>query len=283
VPWENAAEVGNTIQAQTAEGENIRPMGVESKTDDLLVDKGLRLNPPMVGLLAATGHDQVLVTRKPRIAIFFLGDELLHSGIPVNGSIRDALGPQLPALLETYGAEVIATQFVKDDLAVLNSEISKVLNDVDMIITTGGTADGPKDFVKPAINHLGGRYVIDCAKVRPGYHAIVAKISHKNEEIPFVALPGNPQSALAALTSFGRPIVNSLLGAKNLLPSNVIINEKFKTQDGFSRLIPGNLDSNIFIPTGYLGSAMLRGIAYASGFALVAPGGTSARWLPFSE
>lgn len=280
VPWENATEVAATVQGQAKEGENIRAAGVESKLGDLLIDSGVRLSPPMVGLLAATGHDQISVTRRPRVAIFFLGDELLHEGVPTGGSIRDALGPQLPPLLESYGAEVICSQFVKDDLAVLTGIIEETLCDVDMIITTGGTADGPKDFVKPVINHIKGQYIIDCARVRPGYHIIVAKISATGREIPFVALPGNPQSALAALTSFGRPIINAFLGAPNSEPMTVELKEAFQTQPEFSRLVPGNIDRSVFTPTGYLGSAMLRGVAHASGFALVAPGGKTARWLP---
>ena len=280
MPWENATETEAKIQGRTKEGENIRPAGVESKMGDLLIDSGLRLNPPMVGLLAATGHDLILVTRKPRIAIFFLGDELLHEGVPNDGSIRDALGPQLPALLESYGAEVTQAQFIKDDLGTLTHSIEKSLDDVDMIITTGGTADGPKDFVRPVIQHIKGQYIIDCVRVRPGYHIIVAKVSRGDREIPFVALPGNPQSALAALTSFGRPIIHSFLGAPHTDLMTLELKETFQTQPEFSRLVPGNIDRRVFTPTGYLGSAMLRGVAHASGFALVAPGGTTARWLP---
>ena len=108
----------------------------------------------------------------------------------------------------------------------------------------------------------------------------MAKISQSGREIPFVALPGNPQSALAALTSFGRPIINSFLGAPNPELMTLELKENFPTQPNFSRLVPGNIDRRVFTPTGYLGSAMLRGVAQASGFALVAPGGTTARWLP---
>ena len=280
VPWESATESESKIQGNTKQGENIRPAGMESNLGDLLIDGGVRLNPPMVGLLAATGHDKISVTRKPRVAIFFLGDELLHEGVPNDGSIRDALGPQLPAILESYGAEVTQARFVKDDLGELISSVEKALENVDIIITTGGTADGPKDFVKPVIKHIKGQSIIDCVRVRPGYHIIVAKISQSGREIPFVALPGNPQSALAALTSFGRPIINSFLGAPNPELMTLELKENFPTQPNFSRLVPGNIDRRVFTPTGYLGSAMLRGVAQASGFALVAPGGTTARWLP---
>lgn len=281
IPWEQAQDHGQEVHGEISIGENIRPAGTECESGDLLFSAGTTLTPPMVGLLAATGHDQIEVMKKPRVGIFFLGDELLHAGVPEEGSIRDALGPVLPAMVQKCGAEIATSGFVKDVLSLLISSIAGVLDVVDVIITTGGTADGPRDFVRPAIAHLSGRYVVDCVKVRPGYHILIAEIYHDGRKIPFIALPGNPQSAIAAFTSLGRPLIHSMLGMKIRDPAGVEIQEIFKTQDGFSRLVPGNIDGKTFTSSGYLGSAMLRGVSAASGFALVAPGGKTARWLPF--
>jgi len=281
IPWEQAQDHGQEVHGEISIGENIRPAGTECESGDLLFSAGTTLTPPIVGLLAATGHDQIEVMKKPRVGIFFLGDELLHAGVPEEGSIRDALGPVLPAMVQKCGAGIATSGFVKDVLSLLISSIAGVLDVVDVIITTGGTADGPRDFVRPAIAHLSGRYVVDCVKVRPGYHILIAEIYHDGRKIPFIALPGNPQSAIAAFTSLGRPLIHSMLGMKIRDPAGVEIQEIFKTQDGFSRLVPGNIDGKTFTSSGYLGSAMLRGVSAASGFALVAPGGKTARWLPF--
>jgi len=281
IPWEQAQDHGQEVHGEISIGENIRPAGTECESGDLLFSAGTTLTPPMVGLLAATGHDQIEVMKKPRVGIFFLGDELLHAGVPEEGSIRDALGPVLPAMVQKCGAGIATSGFVKDVLSLLISSIAGVLDVVDVIITTGGTADGTRDFVRPAIAHLSGRYVVDCVKVRPGYHILIAEIYHDGRKIPFIALPGNPQSAIAAFTSLGRPLIHSMLGMKIRDPAGVEIQEIFKTQDGFSRLVPGNIDGKTFTSSGYLGSAMLRGVSAASGFALVAPGGKTARWLPF--
>jgi molybdopterin molybdotransferase len=283
IPWESATEESGQVLGEIQLGENIRPAGAECIKGDLLFVAGVRLAPPMMGLLAATGHDQIDVYKKIRVAIFYLGDELLHVGVPQDGSIRDALGPVLPSMLERSGAEVVTARFVKDDLEILKADISKVLDDADLIMTTGGTADGPKDFVKPAIAHLHGSYVIDCVKVRPGYHVLIAAIRNGDRSIPFIALPGNPQSAIAAFTSFAKPVISSMLGLAMPDVTTIELQENFKTQEGFSRLVPGNLDGKVFTPTGYLGSAMLRGLSSASGFALISPGGESARWLSLTE
>ena len=282
IPWESVRQDADWISGEIEIGDNIRPVGVECAKGEFLFPVGTRIAPAMVGFLAATGHDQIEVSKRLRVAIFFLGDELLHEGVPRDGSIRDALGPVLPSMLENNGAIVTTAHFVKDDLHVLNNEIAKVLADVDIVMTTGGTADGPKDFVKSAIAHLAGRYVIDCVQVRPGYHVLIAAINQGDRTLPFIALPGNPQSAIAAFTSFGKPVMTSMLGAPLPELIQVDLQEKFITQHGFSRLIPGNLTGKTFTPTGFLGSAMLRGVAAASGFALIAPGGDSARWLPLA-
>jgi len=286
IPWEKATEKDGEISGEIEEGANIRPAGMESKTGDVLVSAGARITPPMAGLFAATGHDSIEVINKPRVAIFFLGDELIHSGVPVDGAIRDALGPQLPAVLESMGATISSTQFVKDDLDVLNAEIAKVLGLVDLIITTGGTADGPRDYVKPVLNNLGAKMLIDCVKVRPGYHVLLAGISQSDRDIAFLALPGNPQSALAALYSFGKPLIKSFLGASQEKLAEIELSSSLTTPEGFSRLVPGTCSGKIFTPTAYLGSAMLRGVAHAQGFALINPGvnpeGSNARWIPFN-
>ncbi len=285
IPWEKVTEKDGLVFGEIDSGANIRPAGMESREGDLLAKAGTKINPPLAGLLAATGHDVIKVTRTPKVAIFFLGDELIHSGVPVDGAIRDALGPALPSFVRAYGADVISATFVKDDLEQLNNEISGVLDSVDLIITTGGTADGPRDYIKPAVAYFNGQLAIDCVKVRPGYHVLLASIEKNSRNVPLLALPGNPQSALAAFTSIGRPLISGLLGAHLTELSEIELGEGVKTPDGFSRLVPGILNGKKFIQSGYLGSAMLRGVAQAEGFAIVDPGenpaGSAARWLPF--
>lgn len=287
LPWEEADERAGFLYGRSELGANIRPAGQESKAGELLISAGTYLNAPKIGLLAASGHDEIEVARKPRVAIFFLGDELVHAGVPAGGSVRDALGPQLPAILELYGAEVVIADFVTDDLDLLINKISVAINSpesaIDIVITTGGTADGPRDFIKPAITALGGQYLIDRVRVRPGYHVLLAEILSANlRKIAFLALPGNPQSALAALTSFGQPLIASLGGATIANLAQVHLREEIKTQAGFARLVPGTLADNNFTPTGYLGSHMLRGVAQAAGFALINPGFIT-RWLPIAQ
>ena len=287
VAWEAATERDGFIHGTSEVGANIRPAGAESKKGELLISAGTQLNAPKIGLLAAAGHDDVVVTRRPRIAIFFLGDELMHSGVPVDGLVRDALGPQLPAMLSAFGADVAISDFVTDDLDVLVGKISSAINsqnnEIDLVITTGGTADGPRDFIKSAIAAFAGEYLIDRVKVRPGYHILLAKIaSQKGTNLAFLALPGNPQSAIAALISFGRPIIDAMRGLTPAVLVAVQMSQEMKVQEGFARLVPSVIGNNICTPTNYLSSHMLRGVGAADGFALVSEAGPT-RWLPIPQ
>jgi molybdopterin molybdotransferase len=287
VAWEAATERDGFIHGTSEVGANIRPAGAESKKGELLISAGTQLNAPKIGLLAAAGHDDVVVTRRPRIAIFFLGDELMHSGVPVDGLVRDALGPQLPAMLSAFGADVAISDFVTDDLDELVGKISSAINsqnnEIDMVITTGGTADGPRDFIKSAIAAFAGEYLIDRVKVRPGYHILLAKIaSQKGTNLAFLALPGNPQSAIAALISFGRPIIDAMRGLTPAVLVTVQMSQEMKVQEGFARLVPSVIENNICTPTNYLSSHMLRGVGAADGFALVSEAGPT-RWLPIPQ
>jgi len=283
LPWEQATQNNNYIIGETSDEANFRPAAAECKSGELLCKAGTLLKPAMVGLLAATGHDNIEVTLRPRAGIFFLGDELLHEGVPHDGAIRDALGPQLPSLINSYGAVVEVASFVLDDLETLHTSLTSALDSLDIIFTTGGTADGAQDFIRPVIEQLNAEILIDCVRVRPGYHILISKVLHADREIPFVALPGNPQSALAALCSLGRTVLYSLEGRDEPEFKRINLTSEIVTATNFSRLLPGNLDGDNFTPTGYLNSAMLRGVASAAGFALVEPGinaiGEIARWI----
>jgi molybdopterin molybdotransferase len=281
LPWELASENAGSITGVLSPTDHIRPAGAEAKKGEIILTAATKITPPVIGLLAGCGHDEVFVARQPRVAIFFLGDELLHAGLPTNGAVRDALGCQLPSLLEMYGAKIVVAKFLKDELKFLTEAISSIINEVDLIITTGGTADGPKDFVKPAITHFSGEYLIDRVRVRPGYHILLAKL---NNSIPLLALPGNPQSAVAALTAFGEPLVNALQGAPVRQIEEVRLSQPLTTPKDSWRMVPGSLTSKGFEVAQFLGSNMLRGLAYSQGFALLDPGEHQAnqvvRWLP---
>jgi len=279
IRWEIATVDGETLSGDVKQGQDIRPAGLESKKGEVLATAGTILNPGLIGLLAAAGHDSLDVVRAPKATIILLGDEIVLDGLPHDGLVRDALGPQLPGWLHRLGVEVIATQYVSDELNLVVDAIAAAAKNSDIIFTTGGTADGPRDHVHAAIASLKGELIIDRVKVRPGHPMLLAHINN----VPLVGLPGNPQSAVVALLTLGQPVIDSLMGRKEAELNQIVTGDDIDVPEGFTRLALGNVVDGWFEMGEYLGSAMLRGLAHSTGFAVADKSmeeGEMVAWLP---
>ena len=281
--WEVAEEFDGEIRATEVAGADIRPAGEECRKGDLLVSRGSRLSPAVLGLLASTGYDNVKVFRRPRVAILLLGDELQRVGIPIGGMVRDSLGPQLPGWLERLGAEVVSLSYVTDEVDAVVRAISDAEPLCDLIVTTGGTADGPRDHVHAALGKLRAQFLIDRVRSRPGHPSLLA-ILDMHSRIPLLGLPGNPQSAIVGLMTLGAPLLAALQGEGLPNLSSVPTKNELKVPKDFTRLVLGNLVDGQFEMGDHLGSAMLRGLAASTGFAVaeagITPIGGEVRWLP---
>ena len=279
IRWEVATVDGDELSGEVKQGQDIRPEGLESKQGDVLAPSGTVLNPGLIGLLAAAGHDALEVVRKPRATIILLGDEIVLDGLPHDGLVRDALGPQLPGWLHRLGVDVIATEYVSDELELVEKAFAAAAKNSDIIFTTGGTADGPRDHVHAAIAALKGELIIDRVKVRPGHPMLLAHIN----KTPLVGLPGNPQSAIVALLTLGQPVIDALMGRKETELNQIVTGDDIDVPEGFTRLVLGNIVDGWFEMGEYLGSAMLRGLAHSTGFAVADKSmeeGEIIAWLP---
>jgi molybdopterin molybdotransferase len=218
-----------------------------------------------------------------RAALLVFGDELAEVGQPSNGVVRDALGPQLPAWLRRFGCEVAPTAApVKDTLEAHVAAIGAALEHADVVCTTGGTMRGPVDHLHPALGALNASYVVNTVKVRPGFPMLLAQLPGGK----FVAgLPGNPQSAIVAMVSLVAPLLAGLMGRAATLP-RVTLGAEINGRGDYTHLALVRLDvEGRAFPVPYAGSAMLRGLAQAVGFAVIPPGevGTTGRqveWVP---
>jgi molybdopterin molybdotransferase len=279
IRWEVATVDGEKLSGEVKQGQDIRPAGLESKKGEVLAAAGTILNPGLIGLLAAAGHDLLEVVRAPRATIILLGDEIVLDGLPHDGLVRDALGPQLPGWLQRFGVEVIATEYISDELNLVVDAFAKASKNSDIVFTTGGTADGPRDHVHAAIAELKGELIVDRVKVRPGHPMLLAHINN----VPLVGLPGNPQSAIVALLTLGQPVIDSLMGRKEVELNQIVTGDDIDVPEGFTRLVLGNVVDGWFEMGEHLGSAMLRGLAHSTGFAVADKSmeeGEMVAWLP---
>jgi molybdopterin molybdotransferase len=191
-------------------GSNIRPRGMDIRSGEVVLHKGRVLKPQDLGLLAMLGFPRVAVYRKPRLALFSSGDELLPPGAPLEaGKIRDSNSYTLAALSEDAGVEVLRLGVAKDDHASVQALLDKAVQEnVDLILSSAGVSVGAFDFVKQVIEANGS---MDFWRVnmRPGKPVAFGEY----QQVPFIGLPGNPVSAFVGFEVFVRPALGRMRGA----------------------------------------------------------------------
>ncbi|MFI8824285.1 molybdopterin molybdotransferase MoeA [Streptomyces sp. NPDC053431] len=250
-------------------GQDIRPRGQECRSGDRLLPAGSTVTPAFLGLAAAAGYDELTVHPCPRVEVLVLGDELLTSGLPQEGLIRDALGPMLGPWLRALGAEVLGTRRVGDDADALYAAVTG--SAADVVVTTGGTAAGPVDHVHPVLAKAGATLLVDGVKVRPGHPMLLAELGRGPRHL--VGLPGNPLAAVSGLLTLAEPLLRTLAGRPVPEPYRVPVREEIHGHPYDTRLVPVLLRGDEAAPLHYNGPAMLRGIAAADGMAVVPSGG----------
>ncbi|BCJ59473.1 molybdopterin molybdotransferase MoeA [Micromonospora endophytica] len=256
-----------------------RHPGEEASAGEELLPAGIPVDPAVIGLAASCGHDTLRVRRQPRAALLVFGDELLTAGPPGAGRVRDALGPALPAWLRRYGCQVRPADVVgpvADTLPAHVSALQTALAGADLVCTTGGTMNGPVDHLHPALAALGADYVVNTVAVRPGFPMLLARLVGTDGRIRFVAgLPGNPQSAIVALVSLVAPLLAGLAGRSMPVLPHATLAEPIAGRGDYTHLALVRRDqvTGTVRPVRHTGSAMLRGLSVADGFAVIRPGG----------
>ncbi|MGW4498210.1 molybdopterin molybdotransferase MoeA [Micromonospora sp. NPDC004336] len=255
-----------------------REPGEEAYAGEELAPAGTPVDPALIGLAASCGHDSLRVRRQPRAALLVFGDELLTAGPPAAGRVRDALGPAVPAWLRRYGCQVRPSDVVgpvADTLPAHVAALRAALATADLVCTTGGTMHGPVDHLHPTLEALGADYVVNTVAVRPGFPMLLARLVDADGRVRFVAgLPGNPQSAVVALVSLVAPLLAGLSGRPMPVLPHATLAEPVRGRGSYTHLALVRLDraAGTAHPVRHVGSAMLRGLAGADGFAVIRPG-----------
>ena len=199
---------------------------------------------------------------------------------PWSGKVRDSLGPQVPAWLERMGCDIVAVDWVPDTREALTAALSRT-GDAELVVTSGGTAAGPVDFVRVGVSGTGGTMLVEGVDVRPGSPMVLGQWP---DQRVLIGLPGNPQAAIVALMTLGRPVVDALGGRALEVLGTRRLAGHVSSRGRRLRLVPCALVDGECMPVDYIGSGMLRGLAVAEGFAVVSGGQASAgdlvRWLP---
>lgn len=249
--------------------DNVRPAGEEVGQSDVVFPSGTLLNPAHVAVAAVCGHDELSVLRKPRVGLILTGDEVVTSGIPQPGHVRDTFGPQFPAFVGMLGGTVVAERRLPDDLQLLVAAIRDE-PDTEVLITTGGTGRSSVDHLHTALETLGARILIDGIAMRPGGPSLLAQLPDGRF---LVGLPGNPLAAMMGMLTLAQPLLAGLAGAAEPQLGSVVTGRELTGRQGLCRLLPFLLVDGAAAKSEWFGSGMLRGLAGADGVLISPPAG----------
>lgn len=193
-PWENVSRKGEDV----GRGEKV-----------LL--SGTLIQPQDIGILTALGEGEVMVVKKPRVAVLSTGNELVNLGDKIeHGMIFDSNRPILMSMVKELGGEPIDFGITKDSISDIQKNIDKAVKNCDMILVSGGTSVGAKDLVPEVVNNLGEPgIIVHGVSIKPGRPTALAAVQNK----PLILLPGFPVAAIVSFMAFVKPILLKMTGA----------------------------------------------------------------------
>ncbi|WP_291046947.1 molybdopterin molybdotransferase MoeA [Herbiconiux sp.] len=251
---------------EPAPGRHLRPAATEAARGEAVLPAGAVLSPIRLALAAACGLDAIDVVARPPVALVRTGDEVVDSGIPLPGQVRDSFTLTLPPLLTALGARIGRQEKAPDDFAATVAALRAAADEASLVVTTGGTGRSGADQVREALAALGAEVIVDGVAVRPGAPTLLAQLP---SGALVVALPGNPLAALLSLHTLAHPLLAGLQGLPLPALGRVLVAEPIAPPGAPLSLRPYRLGPSGAVPTAWHGSAMLRGLAEADGVLLV--------------
>ena len=203
---------------------HIRKKGEEIQKGDSLIPKGTCITPSEIGTLATFGYGDIAVVKKPRIAIFGTGNELVEPGKELKGGeIYNSNLYVFAELVEKSGAEVTMRDVIKDDKVSLRSFLSEALETSDIIISSGGVSMGRYDYVRDVFIELGVEEHFWKVAQKPGKPLFFGT---GNDTLIF-GLPGNPVSSYIGFMAWVWPVLETMMGIPVPKPTTGILVDSF--------------------------------------------------------
>jgi molybdopterin molybdotransferase len=237
VPQEQAEAVagaeGGTDGVRFAEapqpGQWIRRRGEDVRAGAVVLSRGTRLTPQALGLAASVGAATLQVVRRPRVALFSTGDELVMPGEPLKpGAIYNSNRYTLRGLLQALGCEVSDLGIVPDRRDATRAALREAARAHDLIVTSGGVSVGEEDHLKPSVE-AEGRLDLWQVAIKPGKPLAFGALRRGDGpgEALFLGLPGNPVSSFVTFLLAVRPVLLALQGVPYAAPDGLALRADF--------------------------------------------------------
>jgi len=207
---ENTERDGDTVQVLKSPDlyQHIRSAGVDFNEGDTYFARGYRLSAADIALAAAMNVGELPVFKRPRVAFFATGDELVQPGeTPGPNQIVNSNGPGLAALIRELGGDPVDLGIARDTEASIQDCVKRA-KDADILVTLGGVSVGDHDLIQPVLRAMG--LTIDFWRIamRPGKPLMFGMLG----DLPFLGLPGNPVATLVCGHLFLRAVMDACQG-----------------------------------------------------------------------
>ena len=202
------------VYRSVAPGQNMVAVGEDIKKGEVILRCGEKIRPQEAGMLAALGKRAVKVYKKPLIGIISTGDEVVAvEDSPGPGQIRDINTYTLSGLIQEIGATAISFGIVRDDYEELRTTCSQALAQCDMVLVSGGSSVGARDFTIDVITALADSEILfHGISISPGKPTILARVGNK----AFWGLPGHVVSAMVVFSRIVRPFIEHVSGRSDI-------------------------------------------------------------------
>jgi putative molybdopterin biosynthesis protein len=273
-PREEGEELLVAVSRPAAPGDHVGAAGGDIARGETVLRAGQVLTSREIGALAAIGCAEVPVWRRPRVAIFSTGDEVIAPGHPMrSGCVFDSNAAILAASVEELGGAPCVLGIARDDDAALAAMLDRALEH-DVVLMSGGTSKGAGDVAHRVVSRLTDPgIVVHGVALKPGKPLCLAVTSGK----PVVILPGFPTSAIFTFHEFVAPVIRAFAGLpperRETVPATLamrVSSQRGRTEFVMVSLVRGDGGDLSAYPTSK-GSGAVTAFGQADGFFSVGP------------
>jgi putative molybdopterin biosynthesis protein len=165
------------VRAAVPPWSHVRPLGEDIVATQLVLPAGHILRPVDLGAIAAAGHQEIRVARKPRVAILPTGTELVPIGSELKaGDILEYNSLVIAAQIKAMGGEPTRFPIIKDDFDLISQRVEQAASEYDLVLLNAGSSAGAEDFSAKVVEKL-GQLLVHGVAVRPGHPVILGIIA----------------------------------------------------------------------------------------------------------
>jgi putative molybdopterin biosynthesis protein len=274
--------VGIEIRASLPPWHHVRPMGEDMVATELVLPANHRLRPVDLGALAGSGHSEVAVYRRPRVAIIPTGSELVAVDDAANeppeaGQIIEYNSIVLAAQVEEWGAVATRWPIVPDDLDAIREAVAQAAQKHDLVLVNAGSSAGSEDYTAAVVQEL-GELLVHGVAVRPGHPVIIGLLrgqaTGEQEEgpraTPVIGVPGYPVSAALTAEIFIEPLLARWQGRRPYQPPvlEATVTRKINSHTGdddYVRVAVGRVGQRVMATPLSRGAGIITSLVRADG------------------